>query len=81
MNDTAANTANDLAAKVRDDPLFLIKKKEEEKRKELINNPVKMKQLKQMLQANLEKSKRKKKKKDKSKTRKRKRGKEKEKAC
>ena len=81
MNDTTANTANDLAAKVRDDPLFLIKKKEEEKRKELINNPVKMKQLKQMLQANLEKSKRKKKKKDKSKTRKRKRGKEKEKAC
>ncbi|CAH3134026.1 unnamed protein product [Pocillopora meandrina] len=67
MNDTTANTANDLAAKVRDDPLFLIKKKEEEKRKELINNPVKMKQLKQMLQANLEKSKKKKKKKDKKK--------------
>ncbi|KAL9957899.1 hypothetical protein ACROYT_G034854 [Oculina patagonica] len=61
MNDAGANTANDLAAKVRDDPLFLIKKKEEEKRKELLHNPVKMKQLKQMLQANLEKSKKKKK--------------------
>jgi len=61
MNDTGANSVNDLAAKVRDDPLFLIKKKEEEKRKELLHNPVKMKQLKQMLQANLEKSKKKKK--------------------
>lgn len=61
MNDTGANTANDLAAKVRDDPLFLIKKKEEEKRKELLNNPVKMKQLKLMLQANLDKSSKKKK--------------------
>ncbi|KAJ7373147.1 RNA-splicing factor [Desmophyllum pertusum] len=70
INDASANTVNDLAAKVRDDPLFLIKKKEEEKRKELLNNPVKMKQLKQMLQANLEKSK-KKKRKDKKKKSKR----------
>jgi len=60
MDDAGANTANDLAAKVRDDPLFLIKKKEEEKRKELLNNPVKMKQLKMMLQANLDKSSKKK---------------------
>ncbi|XP_015765538.1 PREDICTED: pre-mRNA-splicing factor CWC25 homolog [Acropora digitifera] len=65
MNDTGANTPNDLAAKVRDDPLFLIKRKEEEKRKELLNNPVKMKQLKMMLQANLEKSSKKKKEKKK----------------
>merc|ERR1711973_382060 len=29
LGDSGANSANDLAAKVRDDPLFMIKKKEE----------------------------------------------------
>ena len=31
--------------KVREDPLFLIRKKEKEARKQLVSNPVKMKQL------------------------------------
>lgn len=77
MNDTGANTANDLAAKVRDDPLFLIKRKEEEKRKELLHNPVKMKQLKMLLQANLSKSSKKKKEKKKREKEEKKRKKEK----
>ena len=70
MNDTGANSVADLAAKVRDDPLFMIKRKEDEKRKELMHNPVKMKQLRQMLQANLEKSKKKEKKQKKEKKKK-----------
>ena len=37
-----------MAVKVKEDPLFLIKKKEEEARKQLISNPVKMKQLQQV---------------------------------
>ncbi|EDO45900.1 predicted protein [Nematostella vectensis] len=65
--DSSANNASDLAAKVRDDPLFMIKKKEDEKKKELLQNPVKMKQLKEMLEAHVGKSKKKKGKKDKKK--------------
>lgn len=75
-SDANANTPADLAAKVRDDPLFLIRKKEEEKKKELINNPIKMKQLRQMLQDNLTKSKKKKDKKKKKKERKEKKRRE-----
>ena len=62
-SDANANTPVDLAAKVRDDPLFLIKKKEEEKKKEFLHNPLKMKHLRQMLQENLDKSTKKKEKK------------------
>ena len=38
--------ASDILAKVNEDPLFLIKKKEEDNRKELVRNPLKMKKLK-----------------------------------
>ena len=34
-----------MAAKMREDPLFAIKKKEEDAKKQLLENPVKMKQL------------------------------------
>ena len=72
MNDTGANSVSDLAAKVRDDPLLMIKRKEEEKRKELMNNPVKMKQLRLMLQEKLDKSSKRDKKKKKRKEKKKK---------
>ncbi|CAB3993304.1 Hypothetical predicted protein [Paramuricea clavata] len=53
MDNDSPNASNDLAAKIRDDPLFMIKKKENEKKKELLKNPVRMKQLQQMLKADL----------------------------
>ena len=43
----------DAVAKLREDPLFEIKKKEMEKRKEILLNPVKMKRLKTLLQSAL----------------------------
>ena len=45
---TGANCAADLAVKVREDPLFLIKQKEEEAKKKLASNPIKLKQLQQV---------------------------------
>ena len=45
LGSNAAGSSADLAVKVREDPLFLIKKKEQEARKQLVSNPVKMKQL------------------------------------
>ena len=48
MGANSAGSAADLAAKVKEDPLFLIKKQEEEARKRLASNPVKMKQLQQV---------------------------------
>jgi hypothetical protein len=57
----AVNTAADLELKIREDPLLLMRKKEEEAKKRILNNPVKMKQLKELL----DKDKSKKKKKDK----------------
>lgn len=42
--------ASEILAKVKEDPLFLIKKKEEENRKELAHNPIKMKKLRAMLE-------------------------------
>ncbi|XP_013877105.1 pre-mRNA-splicing factor CWC25 homolog [Austrofundulus limnaeus] len=53
----------DLAAKIREDPLFQIRKREEEKKREFLTNPVKMKKIKEMLQQNLEKKDKKKKRK------------------
>ena len=44
----AAGSAADIAVKVREDPLFLIKKKEEEAKRLLSSNPVKLKQLQQV---------------------------------
>ncbi|KAF3851876.1 hypothetical protein F7725_005231 [Dissostichus mawsoni] len=56
----------DLAAKIREDPLFEIRKREEEKKREVLSNPVKMKRIKEMLRQNLDKKdKKKKRKKDK----------------
>ena len=39
----------DLARKLQEDPLCAIRKKEMETRSELLNNPVKLKQLKQLV--------------------------------
>ncbi|KAK5866573.1 hypothetical protein PBY51_020756 [Eleginops maclovinus] len=56
----------DLAAKIREDPLFEIRKREEEKKREVLSNPVKMKKIKELLRQNLDKKdKKKKRKKDK----------------
>ncbi|KAF8768346.1 Pre-mRNA-splicing factor CWC25 like protein [Argiope bruennichi] len=57
----------DLANKIREDPLFNIMKKEKEERKNLLTNPVKMKQLQQLLKASLGHKKSKKSKKSKKK--------------
>ncbi|KAM3864984.1 pre-mRNA-splicing factor CWC25 homolog [Diretmus argenteus] len=53
----------DMAAKIREDPLFEIRKREEEKKREVLTNPVKMKKIKEMLRQNLEKKDKKKKRK------------------
>ncbi|KAG7486166.1 hypothetical protein JOB18_026272 [Solea senegalensis] len=53
----------DLAAKIREDPLFEIRKREEEKKREVLSNPVKMKKIKEMLRQNLDKKEKKKKRK------------------
>ncbi|XP_030630357.1 pre-mRNA-splicing factor CWC25 homolog [Chanos chanos] len=53
----------DLAAKIREDPLFDIRKREEEKKRSVLTNPVKMKEIKEMLRQNLEEKKKKKKRK------------------
>lgn len=61
---TASNL--DMAAKIREDPLFDIRKREEEKKREVLTNPVKMRKIKEMLRQNLDKKdKKKKRKKDK----------------
>jgi hypothetical protein len=45
----AVSVSNDMASKIREDPLFHIRKKEDEHKKALLNNPVKMKQIQQMV--------------------------------
>ncbi|XP_034272130.1 pre-mRNA-splicing factor CWC25 homolog [Pantherophis guttatus] len=60
---TGANSALDMASKIREDPLFMIRKREEEKKRDVLNNPVKMKKIKELLQSSLEKKKKKEKKK------------------
>ncbi|MGH0186172.1 UNVERIFIED_CONTAM: hypothetical protein FKN15_020537 [Acipenser sinensis] len=47
-----ATSALDMAAKIREDPLFMIRKREEEKKREVLTNPVKMKKIKEMILAN-----------------------------
>ncbi|XP_006832598.1 PREDICTED: pre-mRNA-splicing factor CWC25 homolog [Chrysochloris asiatica] len=59
---SGANSLLDMASKIREDPLFIIRKKEEEKKREVLNNPVKMKKIKELLQMSLEKKEKKKKK-------------------
>nr|XP_057932201.1 pre-mRNA-splicing factor CWC25 homolog [Doryrhamphus excisus] len=61
---TAASSL-DMAAKIREDPLFQIRKREEEKKREVLTNPVKMKKIKEMLRQNLDKKEKKKRKKEK----------------
>ncbi|XP_022110159.1 pre-mRNA-splicing factor CWC25 homolog isoform X1 [Acanthaster planci] len=53
--------AKDMARKMREDPLFAIKKRELNNRKELVSNPIRMKQLQQMLQTQVGRDKKKKK--------------------
>lgn len=43
-----ANSAADMAMKIREDPLFLIKQKELEAKKRLASNPIKLKRLQQV---------------------------------
>ena len=44
------NTTIDVANKIREDPLYLIKKKEIEQRKKILENPVRLKQLNELLE-------------------------------
>lgn len=44
----SANATADLAVKIREDPLFLIKQKEVEAKKRLASNPIKLKRLQQV---------------------------------
>ena len=39
----------DMQAKIREDPLYAIRQKEEESRKRLLQNPIKMKQLQRLV--------------------------------
>ncbi|XP_061628210.1 pre-mRNA-splicing factor CWC25 homolog isoform X1 [Phyllopteryx taeniolatus] len=50
-----ATSSLDMAAKIREDPLFEIRKREEEKKREVLTNPVKMRKIKEMLRQNLDK--------------------------
>ncbi|XP_013401604.1 pre-mRNA-splicing factor CWC25 homolog isoform X2 [Lingula anatina] len=63
----AHNIQIDMQAKMREDPLFAIRKKEEEQRKRIIENPVKMKQLQKMVESQKKDKKKKKKEKKKKK--------------
>ncbi|KAK2901208.1 hypothetical protein Q8A67_009323 [Cirrhinus molitorella] len=65
FNPTSSVSTNDMAAKIREDPLFEIRKREEEKKRGVLTNPVKMKEIQKMLRHNLEKEKKRKQKKKK----------------
>ena len=49
-DESAQTSTIDLANKIREDPLYLIKKKEIEQRKRILDNPVRLKQLKELLE-------------------------------
>ncbi|XP_059419934.1 pre-mRNA-splicing factor CWC25 homolog [Carassius carassius] len=57
FNPTSSVSTNDMAVKIREDPLFEIRKREEEKKRGVLTNPVKMKEIQKMLRHNLEKEK------------------------
>ncbi|XP_018304305.1 pre-mRNA-splicing factor CWC25 homolog isoform X2 [Mycetomoellerius zeteki] len=59
----SGNEQVDLARKIQEDPLYSIKKKEMETRNQLLKNPVKLKQLKELLEQQSSKNKSEKKKK------------------
>eukprot|EP01134_Creolimax_fragrantissima_P008225 CFRG8225T1 len=46
---SSTGTTTDLAAKIREDPMYLIKKRQKDQVMEIRNNPVKMQQLQQLL--------------------------------
>lgn len=71
FNPATAASSLDMAAKIREDPLFQIRKREEEKKREVLTNPVKMKKIKEMLRQNLDKKDKKKKRKKEKKERER----------
>ncbi|KAI4903156.1 hypothetical protein NFI96_020454 [Prochilodus magdalenae] len=71
FNPSTATSSLDMAAKIREDPLFEIRKREEDKKRSVLTNPVKMKEIQKMLRQNLEKEKEKKKKRKKDKKEKR----------
>ncbi|XP_029950235.1 pre-mRNA-splicing factor CWC25 homolog [Salarias fasciatus] len=71
FNPATAASSLDMAAKIREDPLFEIRKREEEKKREVLTNPVKMKKIKEMLRQNLDKKDKKKKRKKEKKERER----------
>lgn len=61
----SVNTTVDLENKIREDPLFEIKKREQEAKKRLANNPIKLKQLRALVDEVKSESKKKKKRKHK----------------
>eukprot|EP00164_Ancoracysta_twista_P007212 GFYU01010208.1.p2 GENE.GFYU01010208.1~~GFYU01010208.1.p2 ORF type:complete len:282 (+),score=101.16 GFYU01010208.1:104-949(+) len=76
----SVDSMRDNEAKIRDDPMLAIKRKQQERLKELFNNPVKMKELK-MLKEMKEKKEKKKSKKEKKKAKKAKKKARKERAA
>jgi hypothetical protein len=50
LEETSTTSTIDLANKIREDPLYLIKKKEIEQKKKILENPVRLKQLKELLE-------------------------------
>uniref|UniRef100_A0A8C6SMY7 CWC25 spliceosome associated protein homolog n=1 Tax=Neogobius melanostomus TaxID=47308 RepID=A0A8C6SMY7_9GOBI len=52
FNPNTAASGLDMAAKIREDPLFEIRKREEAKKREVLTNPVKMKKIKEMVMNN-----------------------------
>ncbi|XP_040292997.1 pre-mRNA-splicing factor CWC25 homolog [Bufo bufo] len=64
---SGAASSLDIANKIREDPLFMIRKREDEKRREVLKNPVKMKKIRELLQTSLDKKSKKKKEKKKRK--------------
>ena len=48
MSADSANTSADVAVKIREDPLFVIRQREEEAKKRIASNPMKLRKLKQV---------------------------------
>ena len=48
MSADSSNTSADLAVKIREDPLFVIRQREEEAKKRIASNPMKLRKLKEV---------------------------------
>ena len=48
MSADSVNTSADLAVKIREDPLFVIRQREEAAKKRIASNPMKLRKLKQV---------------------------------